>query len=61
VAGAGLLFIYSVLLLGPIPIMLFQASQTGSPVAGGDILFLVLIASLCLVPLGLFLRGIVRS
>jgi hypothetical protein len=61
VAGAGLLFIYSVLLIGPIPVLVFSSLSTGSPIPVADILFLLVIALICLVPLALFVRGIVRS
>ncbi len=61
VAGAGLLLIYNMLLLGPIPILALSALSVGSPIPVGDILFLLVIASICLVPFGLFIRGIARS
>jgi hypothetical protein len=61
VAGAGLLFIYSMLLIGPIPVIALSALAEGAPIPAGDILFLLVIALICLVPFGLFIRGIVRS
>ncbi len=61
VGGLGLLLLYSILLIGPIPILLFSSSSNGLPVPVSDILFLLVIASICLIPLGLFVRGVVRS
>ena len=61
VAGTGLLLIYSILLIGPIPVLVFQAFNDGSPIPVADILFLLVIASICLIPFGFFLRGIARS
>jgi hypothetical protein len=61
VGGAGLLLNYSIFLLGPIPVLALQAVHNGSPIPMADILFLLAIASVCLIPLGFFVRGIVRS
>jgi hypothetical protein len=61
VAGAGLLLVYSVLLIGPIPVLAVQAFHDGAPFPVGDVLFLLAIASICIVPLGLFLRGMIRT
>jgi hypothetical protein len=61
VAGVGLLLIYSILLIGPVPVLAVQALGDGSPIPVGDILFLLVVALGCLIPFGLFVRGIVRS
>jgi hypothetical protein len=61
VAGAGLLLVYSVLLIGPVPVLAVQAFHDGAPFPADDVLFLVAIASICIVPLGLFLRGMTRT
>jgi hypothetical protein len=61
VAGAGLLLVFSILLIGPIPIMMFQAFHDDSPIPVADILFLLVIASTYLIPFGLFVRGVARS
>jgi hypothetical protein len=61
VGGVGLLLLYSILLIGPIPILVFSSSANGLPIPVADILFLLVIASICLIPLGLFVRGIIRS
>jgi hypothetical protein len=61
VAGAGLLLVYSVLLIGPVPVLAVQAFHDGAPFPAGDVLFLLTIASICIVPLGYFLRGMTRT
>ena len=61
VAGAGLLLVYSVLLVGPVPVLAAQAHHDGSPFPMGDALFLLVIASVYIVPFGFFLRGIAKS
>jgi hypothetical protein len=61
VGDAGLLLLYSILLIGPVPILMFSSSVNGLPIPVTDILFLLAMASICLIPFGLFVRGIFKS
>lgn len=61
VGGVGLLLLYSILLTGPIPIMVFSALANGLPVDVAGILFLFVVALICLIPFGFFIRGITQS
>jgi hypothetical protein len=61
VGGVGLLLLYSILLIGPVPILVFSSTANGLSIPVVDILFLLVMASICLIPLGLFVRGIVKS
>jgi len=59
VSGVGLLFQGSMLFVGLIAIILLQPFLTGVPVAWVDVIVLVLMGSVCFVPFGLFVRGVV--
>jgi hypothetical protein len=52
---AGLLF------AGVSLVMVFQALYSGSPLDMAGIVFMLAMAAICLIPLALYVRGIVRS
>ncbi len=57
VAGAGLLLQYGVLAVGLIPVMVFQALTTGSPVDVAGIVMVLVMGAICFIPLAFFVRG----
>jgi hypothetical protein len=57
VAGAGLLLQYGVLAVGLIPVMVFQALYTGSPVDVAGIIIVLIMVAICLIPFAFFVRG----
>jgi hypothetical protein len=58
VGGAGLLLAYSLLFVGLIPAMLFPVFYRSSPVPVADISIIIIWSLFCIIPFGLFLRGI---
>jgi len=61
VAGAALLLLGSILFIGVIPVMVFSATYTNSPIDVGGIIQMLVMGMICFVPLGFFVRGILRS
>jgi len=61
VAGAGLLLLGSTLFIGVVPIIVFEALYTASPIDVGAIVQMLVVGMVCFVPFGLFVRGIVKS
>ncbi|MCP4544505.1 MAG: hypothetical protein GY832_45930 [Chloroflexi bacterium] len=61
VAGAGLFLLYSMLFIGLVPIMMFQARYSALPVDVVGIVMMLLMGMICFIPFGLFVRGIARS
>jgi hypothetical protein len=61
VAAAGLLLQYDLLFAGLIPVMAFPAFYTAAPVDVTGILFILVMAVICFVPLAFFGRGIGKS
>ena len=61
VSGAALLFQGSMLFVGVIAFVLLQPVLTGAPLAWGDLIVLCVMGLICFVPLGLFVRGILKS
>jgi hypothetical protein len=61
VAGTGLLLVYGMLLIGPVPVLVIEALGNGLPIPVADVVFLLVIALIGLIPFGLFVRGIVKS
>ena len=61
VTGVGLLLLGSLLFIGLIPVIVFTALYTGSPIDVGAIVEMLVMGLICFVPFGLFVRGIVRS
>ena len=57
VAGAGLLLGYGVLAVGLIPVMVFQALYTSSPVDVAGIVVVLVMGAICLIPFAFFVRG----
>ena len=57
VAGAGLLLQYGVLAVGLIPVMLFQALYTSSPVDVAGIVVVLVMVAICFIPFAFFVRG----
>lgn len=57
-AGAGLLLSYGALSIGLVPVMIMQARMSGSPVDVVGVVVVLVMAALCLIPFGFFLRGI---
>jgi hypothetical protein len=56
-AGAGLLLGYGVLALSLVPFLVLQASYTGSPIDVAGIVAVLVMAAICLIPFGFFVRG----
>lgn len=61
VAGAGLLLLGSILFIGIIPVIVFPALYTASPIDVGGIAQMLVMGLVCFVPFGLFVRGIVEA
>jgi hypothetical protein len=61
VAGAGLLLQYGVLAVGLIPVMLFQALYTGSPIDVAGIFVVLVMGAICFIPFAFFVRGAASS
>jgi hypothetical protein len=61
VAGAGLLLQYGVLAVGLIPVMLFQALYTASPVDVAGIIVVLVMVAICFIPFAFFVRGAASS
>jgi hypothetical protein len=61
VAGAGLLLQYGVLAVGLIPVMVFQALYTDSPVDVAGIVVVLIMVAICFIPLAFFVRGAVSD
>jgi len=57
VAGAGLLLGYGVLAVGLIPVMVFQALTTASPVDVAGIVVVLVMGAICFIPFAFFVRG----
>jgi len=57
VAGAGLLFVCSMLFIAVIPVMVFQARSTASPVDVVGIIVVLVMGMVCFIPFALFVRG----
>jgi len=57
VAGAGLLLQYGVLSIVLIPMMVFKAIHTGSPIDVAGIVVLLVMGATCFIPLAFFVRG----
>jgi hypothetical protein len=58
VAGAGLLLMCSVLFIGVIPAMVFQALSANTPIDVIGILIVLISGMVCFIPFVLFVRGI---
>jgi len=61
VTGTGLLFVMSILFIAVIPIMVFQALLTGSPIDIIGILVDLISGMICFIPFILFTRSMVRN
>jgi len=61
VAGAGLLLMCSVLFIGVIPAMVFQALSADTPIDLIGILVVLVSSMVCFIPFVLFLRGAAKS
>ncbi|MFC1936443.1 hypothetical protein ACFLYP_02115 [Chloroflexota bacterium] len=61
VAGAGLLFLYSMLFIGLIFFLILQPVLTTSPINVTDIIVVFIMGMVCFIPFGLFVRGVVSS
>jgi len=61
VAGVGLLLLGSLLFIGIIPVIVFTALYTASPIDVGGIVEMLVMGLICFIPFGLYVRGIVRS
>lgn len=61
VAGVGLLLLGSLLFIGAIPVIVFTALYTASPIDVGAIVQMLVMGLICFIPFGLYVRGIVRS
>ena len=61
VAGAGLLLMCSVLFIGVIPAMVFQALAADTPIDAIGILVVLFAGMLCFVPFALYLRGVAKT
>jgi hypothetical protein len=59
--GSGLLFQASSLFIGLIAILLLGPLLTDAPFAIGDVVVVAVMSLVCLIPFGLFIRGIARS
>ena len=57
VVGAGLLLTYGALSVGLIPVMVFQARFTDSPIDVVGIVVLLVMAAICFTPFAFFVRG----
>lgn len=57
VVGAGLLLQYGVLAIGLIPIMVFQALVTATPIDVAGIVVLLVMGAVCFAPFAFFVRG----
>jgi hypothetical protein len=57
VAGAGLLLQYGVLAVGLIPVMVFQALYTASPIDVAGIVVVLVMVAICFIPFAFFVRG----
>jgi hypothetical protein len=60
-AGVGLLLLGSLLFIGAIPVIVFTALYTASPIDVGAIVQMLVMGMICFIPFGLYVRGIVRS
>jgi hypothetical protein len=61
VAGAGPLLGYGVLAVGLIPVMVFQALYTASPVDVAGIVVVLVMVAICFIPFAFFVRGAASS
>ena len=61
VAGAGLLLMCSVLFIGVIPAMVFQALAADTSIDMIGILVVFLTGMICFIPFALFLRGVAKT
>mgnify|MGYP007046963880 CR=1 FL=1 len=61
IVGLGLLFQASMLFVGLIIVLLLQPLLINAPFAPVDVLVVFVMGLICFIPLGLFLRGVVRS
>ena len=61
VAGAGLLLMCSLLFIGVIPAMVFQALSAGKPIDVIGILIVLISGMVCFIPFVLFMRGAAKS
>jgi hypothetical protein len=61
VAGAGLLFQTSMLFIGLIIFLILRPFLTGTPFAIVDVIVVSIMGSICFVPFGLFVRGVVTG
>ncbi|MFQ5864756.1 MAG: hypothetical protein ACE5IW_05950 [bacterium] len=61
VAGAGLLLMCSVLFIGVIPAMVFQALSSNTPIDVIGILIVLISGMVCFVPFLLFVRGVAKT
>jgi hypothetical protein len=61
VTGAGLLFQGSMLFVAVIAVVLLQPILSGAPFALGDVIVLSVMGTICFVPFGLFVRGVLKG
>jgi len=61
VAGAGLLLMCSVLFIGVIPAMVFQALSADTPIDVIGILIVLISGMVCFIPFVLFVRGVAKT
>lgn len=61
VAGAGLLLMCSLLFIGVIPAMIFQALSADTPIDVIGILIVLISGMVCFIPFVLFMRGVAKS
>lgn len=60
-SGAGLLLAYGVLALGVIPVMAVQAQYKGTALDPADVIVFAVMALICFVPFGFFVKGAVEK
>ena len=60
VAGAGLLFVASTLFAGVSWVVVFPTLRSGVPLDVGGLVSMLAMAAICIVPLALYVRGIVQ-
>ena len=61
VGGTGLLFCASMLFIGLIGVLLLQPIVSGGPLPIIDIVVILIMSLICIVPFGLYVRGVVKS
>lgn len=58
VSGTGVLLLLSMLFIGLIPVLIAEGVLSGTPVKIVDLLIIAISSLICIIPLGLFVRGV---